>query len=234
MAVHFRTEAFEGPLDLLLRLVEEEKLEITAVSLSEVTDQYVEHLEHHEIPKEELADFLVVAARLLLLKSRVLLPSLDLGLEEEGISLEDQLRMYKAFADAAKRIEAGIRLKRFIFPREKAPIQAGMFSPPRSLTTDRLAQVFREVIRSLEPVIRLPKAAVERAVSIQEKIGHIRALLGAQGEVSFASLVRASGTATEAVVTFLALLELVKQRLVRVSQDALFEDITIAHAKTAA
>ncbi len=230
MSVQFRTDTFEGPLDLLLQLVEQEKLPIDQVSLSQVTDQYVEHLEHHEIPKEELADFLVVAARLLLLKSRILLPQVDLGLDEEGLSLEDQLRMYKEFAEAAKRIEAGIRLKRFTFPREKAPLQAGIFSPPRSLTTERLAEVFRETLRSIESVVRLPKAAVERAISIQEKIGHISALLAAQGEVSFASLVRASGSATEVVVSFLALLELVKQRLVRVSQDELFTDITIANA----
>jgi segregation and condensation protein A len=74
MAIQFKIEKFEGPLDLLLQMVEQEHLAITEVSLAKVTDQYIEYLEHTSIPTDELADFLVVAARLLLLKSRVLLP----------------------------------------------------------------------------------------------------------------------------------------------------------------
>lgn len=234
MAYSFKLDKFEGPLDLLLRMVEEEHLRITEVSLASVTDQYLEYLEHNaDIPKDELADFLVVAARLLLIKSRILLPEVALDLVEEGISLEDQLRMYKRFADAAKRIEAAVKLRRFMFPREKPPLQPGMFSPPRGLLASRLAATMREVIRAVEPVVRFPKAAVERTVSIQEKIGELRALLRAQGEASFHGFCRSARSKTEVVVSFLALLELVKQRLVSVEQEELFEDISIGHGSAA-
>lgn len=230
MAYEFKIDKFEGPLDLLLQMVEQEHLQISDVSLSAITDQYLEYLEHDaDIPKEELADFLVVAARLLLIKSRILLPSVALDLGEDGLSLEDQLRMYKRFADAAKRIEAAIKLKRFMFTREKPPIQPGVFSPPRGLSVDRLAAVMREVIRAVEPVVRLPKAAVERTVSIQEKIAELRSLLRAQGAMSFHTFCRAAQSKTEVVVSFLALLELVKQRLVTVNQEELFQDIAIDH-----
>lgn len=227
--ISFKTEKFEGPLDLLLRLVEEKNLPINEVSLAAITDQYLEHLEHNPtIGKDELADFLVVAARLLLIKSRTLLPEIALGIEEGDFSLEDQLRMYKQFAEAAKRIEAAIRLKRFLFPREKPPLQPGVFSPPRGLSAGKLEQVFREIIRVVEPVVRFPKAAVARAVSIQDKIAEIHALLKAEKELSFRHFIRGAESRTEVVVSFLALLELVKQRLIDVSQEELFHDIRIA------
>lgn len=230
MSLTFKITAFEGPLDLLLQMVEQEQLPITDVSLAHITDQYIEYLEHAEtIPKEELADFLLVAARLLLIKSRVLLPQAVVPLDESGLSLEDQLRMYQQFVHAAQAIDGLLQQKRFLYPREKPPVQVGVFVPPRTLSAERLAQIFRELLRAIEPVVRFPKAAVERAVSIQEKIHEIRSLLTAQGEMSFHTFVRAAQSTTEVVVSFLALLEMVKQRTVRVSQEALFHDITVAH-----
>ncbi len=230
MSLTFKITAFEGPLDLLLQMVEQEQLAITEVSLAHVTDQYIEYLEHTKtISKEELADFLLVAARLLLIKSRILLPHMVMPLDESGISLEDQLRMYQQFAHAAQAINGMIQQKRFLFPREKPPVQVGIFQPPRSLSAERLAQIFHELLRAIEPIIRFPKAAVERAISIQEKMHEIRSLLIAQGELSFHTFVRAAHSTTEIVVSFLALLEMVKQRTVRVSQEALFHDITVAH-----
>lgn len=233
MSLTFKISAFEGPLDLLLQMVEQEELAITAVSLAHITDQYIEYLEHAQtIPKEELADFLLVAARLLFIKSRALLPQMAVPLDESGISLEDQLRMYQQFAHAAQAINGLIQQKRFLFPREKPPIQMGVFLPPRTVSAERLAQIFRELLRAIAPVVRFPKAAVERAVSIQEKMHELRTLLSAQGELSFHTFLRAAASTTEVVVSFLALLEMVKQRTVRVSQEALFHDITVGISET--
>lgn len=228
--MQFQIKNFAGPLDLLLRLIEEDHLPVTEVSLAQVTEQYVEYLSHTPIPKEDLADFLVIASRLLLIKSRVLLPTLATDLPDDEFSLVAQLKMYQIFANAAKQMEQLWKKGSVVYPRPRPPIQAGMFAPPAGLTTDKLATVFREVLAALAPIIRLPKAAVERAVSIQEKIQQLRNLLQSQGEVSFATVMRSAQSATEVVVTFLALLELVKQRSVAVSQEALFEDITIASA----
>src|SRR5512147_3265515 len=115
MSLNFKMEKFEGPLDLLLQLIEQEKLSISEISLSKIADQYLESLgQVAEKDPDELADFLVVAAKLLLIKSRELLPSAAPA-EEEGPSLESQLKMYKIFWEAAQRIEAQIKKRRWIF-----------------------------------------------------------------------------------------------------------------------
>lgn len=227
MAYAVKLEKFEGPLDLLLQLIEREELPISEVSLAEVTDQYIEHLEHAPVPAEDLADFLVVAAKLLYIKSKILLPTVPLGLEEEGISLEEQLRMYKEYLAAAKQVEARLKEGRFSFGRQKAPLQQGMFSPPAGVTPERLAQTLREVIAALEPVVQLPRAAVARTVSIQERIAHLKDLLAAQSQVSFGTFLRSAESTTDVVVSFLALLELIKMRSIRVTQDQLFSEMVI-------
>lgn len=227
MAYAVKLEKFEGPLDLLLQLIEREELPISEVSLAEVTDQYIEHLEHAPVPAEDLADFLVVAAKLLYIKSKILLPTVPPGLEEEGISLEEQLRMYKEYLAAAKQVEARLKEGRFSFGRQKAPLQQGMFSPPAGVTPEKLAQTLREVIAALEPVVQLPRAAVARTVSIQERIAHLKDLLAAQSQVSFGTFLRSAESTTDVVVSFLALLELIKMRSIRVTQDELFSEMVI-------
>lgn len=221
-----KIDRFEGPLDLLLQLIEREELPITEVSLAEVTDQYVEHIQHVAVPPEELADFLVIAAKLLYIKSRLLVPSATLA-PEEGISLEEQLRMYKEFVEASKGIESRLAEKRFSFARERAPLPMGVFTPPPGVKGETLRQVFADIVRSLEPITRLPQASLERVVSIEERIHFLRELLGEKKRISFALYLRSAKTQTDVVVSFLALLELMKQRSIRVVQDDLFSDMTI-------
>ena len=108
----FKLEQFEGPLDLLLRMIEEEKMDVTQVALSKVTDQFIQYLTGiEEKQPEELADFLVVASKLLLIKSRVLLP--QVVLEEDGSDLEKQLRIYKEYLEASKILHKIILKKKF-------------------------------------------------------------------------------------------------------------------------
>lgn len=228
MVYKVRLEKFEGPLDLLLSLIEAEELPITEVSLARVTEQYVTHLKTiEEKNPEELADFLLVAAKLLLIKSRVLLPSLDVGLDEEGMSLQDQLKLYKEYAEASKIIHKIILRHRFTYPRQKAPIQQGIFMPPQGLTSNKLASIFRDLLQLILPIAQLPKAAISRVISIKEKIEELRNLILSKAEVSFKSLLRASRGKTEVIVSFLALLELIKQKIVSVTQEELFEDIQV-------
>ena len=103
-----KLEQFEGPLELLLELIQDQKLDITQVSLAAVADQYLEYI--HAQPKwdpDELADFLVVAAKLLLIKSKVLLPNLDLGEEgEDALALERQLKLLKQYLEASQKVDA--------------------------------------------------------------------------------------------------------------------------------
>ncbi len=226
---HVKVEKFAGPLDLLLQLIETEELDITQVALAQVTEQYLRTLEGAtNVGPEELADFLVVAAKLLLIKSRILLPQLQVGDETEATDLERQLKMYKIYLDASRTVSKIIHKRRFTFGRGKPAVMIEQkFSPPPSLTSAALHVTFLTVLQELEPVISLPKAVIERTVSIAEKIEHIRVLILDQALVSFKQIVQQAGSKTDVIVSFLALLELVKQRGIMVKQTALFDDIAI-------
>ena len=106
MSLVYKLEKFEGPLDLLLQLIESADLDITEVALSKVADQFMEYLEQvEEKNSEEMADFLVVASRLLLIKSRILMPALHLDEDDEVIGLEEQLKIYREYYEASKKID---------------------------------------------------------------------------------------------------------------------------------
>lgn len=226
MPYQIESEQFSGPLELLLQLIEQEELDITKVSLAQVAEQYLRYVQASpQIHPDELADFLVIAARLLLLKSKVLLPNLELP--DEGPDLATQLKLYKEFATAAKGIEQMIGQGRYSYAREKLP--SGVlpeFSPPPGLTVERLAELFGNVLEHVRPLVELPQKTLERVVSIEEKIAHIRDRLVNAVKTSFRQLV-GRGDKAEAIVSFLALLELMKQRHVTLHQDELFSDITI-------
>jgi segregation and condensation protein A len=228
MAFAVKLEKFEGPLDLLLQLIETEKLDISQISLAKVTDEYVHRLqEHPDLPPEEMADFLVIASRLLLIKSRVLLPFLNIGEEEPIGDLEAQLKIYKEYLDASKVVASLIGKRRFLFVHEKLPhIEIG-FAPPKQLAQAQMAEMFRGVLKRLDLIVRIPRAVIEKTVSIHEKISYIQSLITQATKISFRTLLTNAESRIEIVVSFLALLELVKQRSVSVSQSGMFDDITI-------
>jgi len=233
-----RVEKFEGPLDLLLQLIEGEKLEITEISLVQVTEPFVQHVRERQgtIPPEELADFLVVAAKLIYLKSRALLPELTDQALDEGPDLADQLRMYKAFVEASHRLgEMDRRALRSYLPCRQAgsgprrfKLEAG-FWPPSGLTAAMLAEEYGRVVRWLQPLAQLARASIARAVTLEDKIQELaERLRGAVKNFTFHSFMRGAKSRDEAVVSFLALLELIKQRLVKATQGELFEDINLS------
>ncbi|MFA6215001.1 MAG: segregation/condensation protein A [Patescibacteria group bacterium] len=226
-----KVQQFEGPLDLLLQLIEEQKLEITKVSLAQVTEQYIQILNQSTqsaVSAEELADFLVIAARLLLIKSKALLPFLEWGEEEEGEELTKQLKIYKEYLEACKVVSGMIGKKRFSFSREKLLVAEEIgFAPPEKLTKNKLAQVFEEIIRGLAPILNLPTEVVRKTISIQEKIAQIREKIYRQASANFSEILREAKDRTEVIVSFLALLELIKQRVVVARQTKTFDDITI-------
>lgn len=229
-----RLEQFSGPLDLLLQLIEKEELDITSLSLAQVADQYIERLEGlTELPAEELADFLVIGAKLLWIKSKSLLPFLTFGQEEEAGDLETRLKMYKEYVEAAKKVQGILAKKRHTFVREKPPVTALGFTPPPGLTPDKMAAMFREVLRRLIPVVRPPEAVIEKTVSIHEKIRHIRDWLKSKEPVSFRHVLEKAQSRAEIIVSFLALLEMVKQHEVTVHQSEHFAEIHLHPFETA-
>ncbi|OJI06520.1 hypothetical protein BK004_03190 [bacterium CG10_46_32] len=209
-----KTESFEGPLSLLLQLIEQEKLDITTVSLATVTDQYLNRIKEmgERLSTAELADFLVVASRLLLIKSYVLLPSFSVE-DEDPDYLEEQLKMYKMYHDASKNLRAIIAQELFSFSRQPIKMAPTEFSPPPKLTAPVLATQLLKLIAELEKTfIKLPKKTMRRIVSIGERIEHLRALLLSVEKVGFSEFLKSAKNKSEIVVSFLALLELVKQR----------------------
>lgn len=229
MTYKIKIEQFEGPLDLLLQLIEQEELDITQVSLAKVTEQYLQYInESSEIRTEELADFLVVAAKLLLIKSRHLLPELVEDEDEEGIDLEYQLKMYKEFYEASKVLDTMIAKKKFLYPRQKMIIKVdNIFNPPQTLTTDKMRDLFSAVLQDLSVWVSLPQETIARTMSIRERIEGIHAMIKQRAEIKFGELLHGSKNKAEVIVTFLAVLELVKQRTIAVVQDGIFDEIKV-------
>lgn len=229
MIFQARVEQFQGPLDVLLQLIEKEDLDISKVSLANVTEDYLAYVEQLDASRTaEIADFLVIAARLVYLKSKLLVP--DEIEEEEGIALEDQLRLYKRFMEAARELEWRYGSGFTAYVRETAPL-IGEFVEPKGVN----ASILEQVMRQLVGIHAKRRAIVERmditnTISIEESIARIRALLDTGKRFTFRNLIRRDADRAERIVHFLALLELVKQRHVRVTQKSLFDEIQIAAA----
>lgn len=220
--------AFSGPLDLLLQLIEKEELDISLVSLGSVTDQYIASLQAmEELPVDELADFLVIAAKLLLIKSRLLIPGAEVE-DDSGVELERQLKMYQAFVEAAKNVGAMFNKQQVLYPREGYAALEPIFNPPEHLKVDDLRQIFADVLKELEPITRLPQTVIVRTINIRQKIEQITARLISERTTSFHELLKQSSNKTDVIITFLAVLEMVKLRTATVVQESLYSDLKVA------
>lgn len=225
-----KLEQFQGPLDLLLRLILEEKLDITEISLAKVTEQFIEYLTQvEELRPEELADFLVVATKLLLIKSRAMLPYLNWEEVEEESNLTEQLKLYQEFYHAAEKLAQRLSAKQYSFGRVDNYFShpEPVFNPPPRLTAQGLQDYFKDALLKLEPIVRLPQAALARTISLKEKIAHLQDHLVDKVQMNFKDLISQSQDRGEVIVTFLALLELIKKQVVCVKQAEYHADIMI-------
>jgi segregation and condensation protein A len=223
---------FEGPLDLLLSLIEREELDITRVSLAQVTDQYLAYLDAIEqVRPEVLADFLVVAAKLILIKSQALLPRPPAIISEAdadaGDDLVEQLRLYKQFKAAAGRLrdreEEGLRTYIRLAPPPKVEPRLDMTGIG---LVDLLAAV-REALQVAPPPSSVNEVVPQRTVTVRGQMELIRGLLRAHGRALFQEILARSAGRVEIAITFLATLELIKQHEVAVYQEGLFGPIII-------
>ncbi len=229
-------EKFEGPLALLLRLIEQEELDITEVALAKIADNYVDYVQtSNNINPEELADFLVLAARLLYIKSKALLPYLTLDEVDDDVDeLERQLRMYKEFVEASERLAAIIGRKKFLFSPSalnkdfrRVKRTQPKFIPPKGLTAPHLATRYEEILERLATAKPLPEESLGAKISIDERITQIRGLLSQKLRFSFSQFLKTARSRTEVIVNFLAVLELAKQRELVFEQDGLFAEIQV-------
>ncbi|MEW6230724.1 MAG: segregation/condensation protein A [Chloroflexota bacterium] len=226
---------FQGPLDLLLQLVEQRKLDITTISLAQVADQYVEYIGRMpEHDPEVLSGFLVVAAKLLLLKSWALLPRPPQETAEEegdpGEELARQLLEYKRFKEAAAHLRAWEERGERSYVRIAPPPKVVGELRLEGVTLADLAQAVRRALATM-PGQEPGRLVLPEIFSIDDKMGLIESLLDGQGEVAFSSLLSAAASKLEVIVTFLALLELLKQGRAFAYQHCVFGEIRIARAE---
>ena len=229
-----KTPVFEGPLDLLLHLIERNDLDITTVSLVQVTDQYIAALRQGEsIDLRALAEFVAVGARLLLLKSRALLPRTAeqmaadaLEIEEIAVDLTAQLEEYRVFKSAAGYLrqldDAGHRS----FVRVAPPPGDWL---PTGIERVTMKGLLRALSRALErlPATPPPERLQRQRINIAERRRSILSSVRSRGRVSFAGLISDCRTRLEAIVTFIAILDLLKSEDLVADQVGSFGEIIL-------
>lgn len=225
------TPVYEGPLDLLLQLIERAELDITTLALAQVTDQYLDYL--HTLDQrsaEDVSAFLVIAARLLQIKSEALLPRPPVREEGEvdiGEELARQLILYKQFKQAAQ----------YLAQREEAGqhMHLRLASPPlieasldlSGIGLNELLEAARAVFSQHPGALDTRLGIISPPVSLREKITTVVTRLRARGKESFFSMLKGARSRLEIVVTFLAVLELIKQNMVNAYQERLFGEIDL-------
>lgn len=232
--IRIATPVYEGPLDLLLQLIERAELDITKLSLAQVTDQYLDHIKNLvDLTADQISSFLIIAARLVQIKSEVLLPQAPSSQEQEedpGESLVNQLRAYKRFKEVAKILEN----------RDADGLHTYLRMSPIEGYNGRTH--FIDV--SLVDLISAAKSAFERIspvegqgpigsvvpgprISLRQKLSHIADILHNQSKATFRSLLGDKNSKIEIIVTFLALLELFRRHLIQIDQVGLFSEIEV-------
>jgi segregation and condensation protein A len=231
----FRVElpVFEGPLQLLLHLIESRQLDILTVPLADVAEAYVEHLAHHPVDAANLSEFVATAAQLILLKSKRMLPAEPLPPVPDGADEPDEeelrrrLLEYRALRDASVLLGARDGVAP-VLPRE--PREADLPEvPAEPLPVARLVDALEALAAIPEP-LPPPPEVVPREITIGQQIEVLQRALSRGGRVLLQSILAACRTRTEATVTFLATLELVRRRQVTAEQHDLFGPIVIEQA----
>jgi segregation and condensation protein A len=232
MVYNVRLEKFEGPLDLLLKLIEDQKLDIALVSISKVADDYLEYVRaSQDIALENLSEFISVAAKIILIKSQSILPNLEIAPEEEEEirDLEEQLKQYKRFKEASEKIREIATEGGKSFSRDYLlNITSSVFLPPKNLNVFDLKKAFLKVIDEITLPEKMDEESVREIVTLEGKIEDFHKKLQGKVEFYFSHISGTAKNRIDVIVAFLALLEMIKQRLVTVEQNSLFSDIRIA------
>lgn len=229
-----KTEVFEGPLELLLLLIEKRKLHISDISLVTVTDDYISHIkEKEQMPMGESAHFILVASTLLLIKSKSLLPNLSLTEEEQGDieSLERRLKLYKLFKQQTQTLTQHFG-KSVLFSKTPTQNIVPIFSPYKTCSIPHLYAHISSVLNNLPKKERLVEAVVQKIVSLEEMIEKLSERISQNLSLSFREFAGKDGTKTKekkitVIIGFLAMLELVKRGILDVKQDSQFGEITM-------
>ena len=226
-----KTEKFEGPVELLLEMIETRKLPINDISLSEVADDFLNYLKEGGILSlEETANFVVVASTLLLIKSASLLPGFQLTAEEEeNVSdLKRRLAIYQIIKELAGQIKASYGRAGIFFREDSPGERISVFSPSDDLTVANLAASLQFLIADLPKKETRPEATVKKVISLEEMIERLTERIKKNLQLKFSELTgQKSEEKITIIVSFLALLELIKRGIVATRQQGHFNEIEI-------
>lgn len=229
-----KTSVYEGPLDLLLELIEKRKLLINDISLAAVADDFLAYIStHEELPVADTAEFISLAATLLLIKSRSLLPTLNISDEENRDikELEYRLALYQLVKESAQGLRSVVGRAPMLY-EGVAPTQEPLYIPDASATPTSLRAAVQNLIQGFPQIVALPKTMVRKIMSLEEVIEKLAGRVSSAMRLSFKEFSGMGSAATaeikhSVIVSFLALLELVKQGTLRATQHAEFGDITL-------
>jgi segregation and condensation protein A len=224
-----KTDHFEGPLELLIELVEKRKLLINNISLAEVTDEYIARVsEMQEQSLPNTAQFITLAATLLLIKSKSLLPVLELTDEEETSihDLEDRLRLYQIYRDIAATIQTEFG-SRMMYEPEYTPPREPLFLPDTFCTLEALAEAMERTVTNLPKQQVKQVATVKQTISLEEMMDNLRHRIERQLKTSFFAMKAEEAEPKNVIVSFLAILEIFKQGNVIITQVERFSDIEL-------
>jgi segregation and condensation protein A len=228
-----KTDSYEGPFEVLLDLIEARKLLVNELALANITEDFIAHVRAQQaFPVEETANFIQIAATLLLIKSKSLIPDLTLS-EEENADVEDlkrRLEAYEKVREAAREL-ARIFGKQVMVPAGERPPEV-VFAPSRDLSVDALAEALARVLAAREAVEELPEARVKPLVTIEEMMDRLAKRVQSAMTLSFKDFAGSAKEKVEVIVSFLALLELVKQGAVAAEQFDTYGDIRISHTSS--
>jgi len=228
-----KTDSYEGPFEIVLDLIEARKLLVNDLALANITEEYIAHVRAQEtFPVEETANFIQIAATLLLIKSKSLIPDLILS-DEENADVEDlkrRLAAYEKVREATREL-ARVYGKAVMVPAGERPPEV-VFAPSRDLSTGALAEALARVLAAREAVEELPEARVKPMVTIEEMMDQLAKRVQSAVTLSFKDFAGSQKEKVEVIVSFLALLELVKQGAVAAEQHDTYGDIRISHTNT--
>jgi segregation and condensation protein A len=227
-----KTTGFEGPFGVLLNLVEERKLFINEVSLAQVTEDYLKYVNGlGNIDPVEMSSFIVVAATLILIKSKSLLPNLSLTDEEEGDirNLEDRLKLYEFYSRLGMNLKSNFGQKIIFAPLERKN-EVLVFLPDERITKENMMALASDVLGRIPTKVFLPQVEVKKVVSIEEMIDRLTDRIKDCLKVNFREFAGVAETKEDkilVIVGFLAMLEMIRNGILNAVQEENFKDIII-------
>ncbi len=243
MSISYKLEHFEGPLDLLLHLIEKNKVSIYDIPIVMITEQYMEYVSHMETEDMGVvSEFLVMAATLLDIKSRMLLPVQEDEEEQDEDPRAElaarllEYKMYKQMAVTLQEMEEGAQ--KHLYKEPTVPKEVSRYEPPvdldqllDGLTLARLQSIFNSVMKRrtdrVDPIRSKFGNIAKESVSLEKRIGSVMDYARKNRKFSFRQMLSGQSSRVEVVVTFLAVLELMRMGQIRLTQEELFDDMNI-------